>query len=387
MSLSRVFVSLFCSVVCAVDVSLAAEFQPNPNAGAGNVIVRGQFNGEIFGFDIDPNGREGLLSEAVVMSNGTIHAAVETFDQTSGAILAIVSETFMQSDYVTLGVVGNSIGLIESEDPVSLFHVKRRFRLLDPLGGHMFTSRWTPPLDRSHIVNQVKASQAAGTSDAAVYAIDVSTSATPIVFSANVAANTFGPIIPITDPIFTSEAPPIMVYDNERNQAILGHNFPSGFILPPRLGFANLTTGEFTMIKGQGLGVINGMAIDSPNNILCTTTSFNAGVQFYDFKNHIFLSKRMPGGGGQSSLAFGLEVVFDPINRFFLVAQPFSGTATSGSSIQVFDTAGNLVESIDGFNFQGGFNVLPIHIGLNPARRTGYVNGPDLTKALQSFTY
>ena len=82
------------------------------------------------------------------------------------------------------------------------------------------------------------------------------------------------------------------------------------------------------------------------------------------------------------------NIEFDPINKLFLVAQPFSdGQLNNGSSIHVFDLAGNLVESIDGLNFQGGDNVFPIHITLNPSHRVGFVNGPDLTTAIQSFRY
>jgi hypothetical protein len=152
----------------------------------------------------------------------------------------VVSKTFTQDDFVTLGVVENSIGLIEREESLGLFHVERRFEMMNPIDSNTFTGRWTPPLGRKLIINQVKSSQAAGTSEVAVY---------------------------------------------------------------------------------------------------------------------------------------------------FLIAQPFSGTAASGRSIQVSDTAGTLIESIDGLNFQGGFNVFPIHIALHPADRTGYVNGPDLTRRLQSFSY
>lgn len=151
--------------------SYAGEFQPNPNAGAGSVIVHGKFGGNIFGFDLDPNGTEGLLSEEVGMADGTIHAAVETFDQTTGEIIAVVSETFTHDDFITLGVGGNSVGLVEREEVLGLFHVKRRFEIINPLHSNTFTGRWTPPLDRKHIINQVKSSQVEGTSEVAVYAI------------------------------------------------------------------------------------------------------------------------------------------------------------------------------------------------------------------------
>ena len=56
-------------------------------------------------------------------------------------------------------------------------------------------------------------------------------------------------------------------------------------------------------------------------------------------------------------------------------------------SIHVFDLTANLAESIDGLNFQGGDNVFPVHITLNPNRRIGFVDGPDPTTAIQSFSY
>jgi hypothetical protein len=111
-------------------------------------------------------------------------------------------------------------------------------------------------------------------------------------------------------------------------------------------------------------------------------------VQFYTLSNFSGISVLLPGADPQTSTASGGDIEFDPINKLFLVAQEFfDGSLTDGSGIQVYDLAGNLVESIDGLNFQGGFNVFPIHITLNPSRRMGFVNGPDLTTAIQSFSY
>jgi hypothetical protein len=217
----------------------------------------------------------------------------------------------------------------------------------------------------------------------------VSTRVNPVVFSSNLADNTFGPLLEITNPDFTVEAPPVIAFDPPRNQVILGHDKPSEFILPPVIGFVDLTTGSFQEVTGLGLGVINGIAVDSDDGILCTDTSFDSAVQFYelsDFNGGI--SVLLPGADPQSSTASGADIEFDPVNKLFLVAQPFSdGKLDNGSSIQVYDLEGNLVESIDGLNFQGGDNVFPIHIALNPNRRTAFVNGPDLTTEIQSFTY
>lgn len=178
----------------------------------------------------------------------------------------------------------------------------------------------------------------------------------------------------------------MIAFDSERNLVILGHDQPSPFILPPRLGFVNLNSGRFEKIMGKGLGVINGIAVDSVDGVLCTTTSFDAQVQFYDLNTRTGSSIPLPGA--TDGLFAGQDVEFDPVNKLFLIAQTFSSTSSSdSSSIHVYDIAGNLLESINGFHFQGGFNVFPVHTTLNPSQRSGFVNGPDLTTAIQSFNY
>ena len=352
----------------------------------GSVIVHGKLGGLIFGFEIDPDGTEGLLCEAVPNFDGTVTAAVETFNQATGRIIRILGKTNTQDDLIAWTVAG-SVGLIEREKVKGLFTIKRTFSVIDPLSGNEINGNWTPPIDHKQIVNQVKPAFD-GSPNVAVYALSVSTSLNPVVFSSNLRDNTFGPAIEITDLNFTTEAPPVIAFDPIRNQAILGHDKPSPFIEPPLIGFVDLATGSFDVKTGLGLGVINGVAVDTEDGILCTDTSFDSAVQFYDLSDFSGISVLLPGADPQTSTASGGDIEFDSINKLFLVAQPFSdGQLNNGSSIQVYDLAGNLVESIDGLNFQGGFNVFPIHITLNPSRRMGFVNGPDLTTAIQSFNY
>lgn len=78
-------------------------------------------------FDIDHGGTECLLTEAQTLSNGNVLAAVETFDQKTGSILKVVIKTTSQDDFITLGVVGSSVGLIEREHVISFLHVQRTF--------------------------------------------------------------------------------------------------------------------------------------------------------------------------------------------------------------------------------------------------------------------
>jgi len=362
------------------------KFQPNPNAGPGDVIVHGKFGGNIFGFEIDPNGTEGLLCEAVGNPDGTVTAAVETFKQGTGKIIQVLTKTGTKDDFIARGVAG-SIGLVERERVRGPFDIKRVFQTIDPLSGNGMIERWTPPINSNQLVNQVKPALD-GSPNVAVYALSISTGVNPVVFTSNIGDNTFGQALEITDPNFTTEAPPIIAFDPVGNQVILGHDKPSPFILPPLVGFLDLATGSFDVKTGLGLGVINGVAVDSEDGILCTDTSFDSAAQFYNLSDFSGINVLLPGANPQTSTASGGDIEFDPINKLFLIAQTFShGSLTDGSSILVYDLAGNLVESIDGLNFQGGFNVFPVHISLNPSHRTGFVNGPDLTTAIQSFTY
>src|SRR6266566_7616038 len=144
--ISAVVLGLFCFAGLSPRVAQANDFQPNPAAGtAGSVIVQDKFGGQILGFDIDQAGDEGVLSEYRDLDNGNVLAAVETFSQTTGRIIKVIVKTQRHDDFVTLGVVGSSVGLVEREHPVSR-NVVRTFILLNPLSLNQVTGRWTPPV-------------------------------------------------------------------------------------------------------------------------------------------------------------------------------------------------------------------------------------------------
>src|SRR5271166_925554 len=117
--ITAIFFCAFCAL-SVVTFAQSDEFQPKPATEAATVIVQSKFGGQIFGFDIDQNGTEGVLSEAQTLPSGQVLAAVETFDQQTGVILKVVQETKTQDDFVTMGVVGNSVGLVEREHVMGL---------------------------------------------------------------------------------------------------------------------------------------------------------------------------------------------------------------------------------------------------------------------------
>jgi len=358
----------------------SSEFEPDPQAGPGQVVVHSKFGGQIFGFDIDQNGSEGLLSESQLLPNGKYLAAVETFSQKTGKILGVEAETQTLDDFVTMGVFGTSVGLVEHEHVQGIYVVSRTFNTLNPLSGNKIDGIWNPPIGKEHIIMPGGVSRTQGVPNVGVFAYDNSGSFIPYVFSSNVAANTFGPVVDITDSFDFGSVPPQLGYDSTTNQAILGGG-PGCFGCLPVIGLVDLTNATFTTFTGIGFGFVNGLAVDSDDGVFCTTTEDDAGVEFYSVALQAGIdAEELPGSGGNQYFS-GADVEFDPVHKLFLVAQPISSSAPTGSTIYVYDINGNLKETLNGFSF----TAVPMHIALHPSARSGYVDGPF--GELQSFTY
>jgi hypothetical protein len=371
-------------VLCgAAALCQANKSQPGRAVGPGQVIVHSKFGGQIYGFDVDQNSAGGLLSEGQLLSNGNVLAAVETFDQTTGDIINVVAKTETQDDFVTMGIVGMSVGLVEQEQVQGGFVVNRIFKSLEakkPKGN------WTPPIGSEHIVMPGGVSRNQGEPYNAVFAYDNSGNFIPYVFGTDVAKNTFGPVVQVTDSYNFGSVPPPMALDTATKQAILGGG-DGCFGCRPVIGLVNLTTSTFSEFTGTGFGFVNGIAVDSADGIFCTTTEDDANVEFYNLATQQGTSAVLPGSGSQQFYS-GADVEYDSINRLFLIAQPNSSSAPSGSTIYVYSTNGTLEETLNGFDFANASGVIGIHIALHPSQRSGYVDGPESAgNALQSFTY
>jgi hypothetical protein len=369
--------SIFC-------FSMAHRATAQATTGAGNLLVHSKFGGQIFGFDIDQNGTEGVLSESQTLNNGKVVSAVETFDQKTGKILKVLIKTETQDDFITRGIVGNSVGLVEREHLISFLHVKRTFRTINPIGAGKFTGLWTPPFQKDDLISQVSRSQ--GVPNVAVFAFKNGGDLHSFVFSSNVTANTSGPFITLTDPRLSFfNSIPVMAYDSAHNRAVFAA-FDHSPLNPPAIGLVDLSTGKQTVFTGVGVGRPNGIAVDSGTGIACTTTTNDNGVQFYNLSKHTGISETLPGANNPGQ--FGSEVAVDPMNHLFFVAQERSSTQANSSAIYVYDEKGNLKQTFNGFNFNETFNITPTHIALNPGQRSGFVDGPDPgVTDIQSFTY
>ncbi|MGB7861836.1 MAG: hypothetical protein WCF74_00450 [Candidatus Sulfotelmatobacter sp.] len=358
--------------------------------GAGTTIVHSKFGGQIFGFDVDQNGAEGVLSENKLLANGNVLAAVETFDQKTGKILKVVSETENQDNFLTQGIQGTSVGLVEQEIVTGLYVTDRIYDVMDPLKSNAITGTWTPPLANDDIIIGLSRNQAS-TTTAVLYFENDGNNFSSFVFGSNVGANTFEPVVNLTNPIFGFNEAPQVAYDSVTNQAVVASSNGEVGGPPPVFALVDLTTGvvnTFNGIPGPPpfrQGSINGLAVDSEDGIACTTTEVDFRVEFYDLKTETGFAVVLPGATGQ--IESGSDVEYDPIHKLFFVAQSVSSTA-AWSSIQVYNTKGKLVESLNGFSFSNAFNVVGTHIALNPSNRSGYVDGPDSgVTEIQSFTY
>ena len=387
-----IFTVVALCVLFSVSFSRAAAGQAQASArpiGPTGVLVHSKFGGQIFGHDLDQNGTEGLFSEYATLPNGEGVAATETFDQATGKILNVVDAVEGADNFVTMGVVGTSVGLVEREHVTGIYVTKRIYKELNPLSANKFNNVWKAPLVAEQIIVGISRTQSTPTT--AVLAFDNNNSFTTFVFGTDVAANRFGQMITLTDSTFQFANTPQVGYDSATNEAVVAASEGTVGGPAPQIALVNLTTGvvtQFTGILGPPLyhqGFINGLAVDSEDGIAVTTTELDFRVEFYNLAEQSGFAVVLPGANGQ--IQSGTDVEYDPVNKLFFVAQSSSSTAP-GSSIQVYDIHGNLVESLNGFSFSDAFNVIGTHITLNPATRTGYVDGPDggVTE-LQQFNY
>lgn len=394
-NLSQCFQICTLALACLIQVTVptrseaqsAIEVKP---VGPGKILVHSKFGGQIFGFDIDQNGTEGVLSESQLLSNGNDLAAVETFDQATGKILKVVSAIQSADDYLTLGITAGSVGLVEREHVQGIYVVKRYYGELNPLSGNKFTKLWTPPLTGDDIIIGISRNQNSSTT-AVLYFQNTGNDFNSSVFGSDVAANTFQPVVTLSDTVFGFDNEPTVGYDSSTNQAVVAASDGTVGGPAPQIALVDLTTGvvnQFTGILGPPpfhQGTINGLAVDSEDGIAVTTTELDFRVEFYNLATQTGFAVALPNATGQ--IQSGTDVEYDPVNKLFFVAQEVSSTG-SGSSIQVYNTQGQLVESLNGFNFSDASNVIGTHIALNPTTRSGYVDGPNPgVTEIQSFTY
>jgi hypothetical protein len=356
----------------------------NTLKGPGTVIVHPALGGTIFGFDVDQNGTEGLLSEAI--GSGECPYATETFDQKTGKIIKVVRKgksAGCGDDDVTWGIVGSSVGLVEHQHSPTFDHLEMSFPVLNPLDGNQVTGLWVTPEKKTAEIWGVSRNQSTPMNAFQVY--DFSTMLF-YVYGSDVAKNTFGPVIQI------GSYPGIIGLNTKTNTAVVlasdGNDFGASYV-----NQVDLTSGKVKTFLGIGSGQVMGLAVDSEDDIAVTTTFVDTGVEFYDLKKQTGFEVILPFiPENCDNACTGVDVEYDPIHKLFLVAQPISSQQQNSnfSTIYVYNRKGTLLETLNGLNFvTQRFDVFPVHMAIHPSERSGFV---DVTNslgvgAIQSFTY
>jgi hypothetical protein len=343
------------------------------------VIVHAALGGQILGYDVDQNGSEGVLSEWYLENNGQAFFAIETFNQKTGKVKIVkkIQQPVYAGDFVTLGVVGTSIGLVERQysDP---YIYKTDYELLNPLSGNKVSGVWKPGLSKvdNHVWG-ISESQVSSTTAVLGYNINTFQS---FVFGASVATNTSGPLTRLTDEAFNNANYPVIAMDVSTNQAVVAAG-GGGLIGTPELAIVDLTKGGFSEFTGLGEGETNGIAVDSADGIACTSTEEDWNIEFYDLANETGFEEGLEGA--TSDINSGGDIQFDAVNKLFLIDQQVCAGQENGTCIQVYDTQGNWVETTSVID--QGFG----HIAFNPNTRTGFLwlNDNGKFDELQSFTY
>ena len=364
------------ALVCLCCISSSPAAAQKPSVGPGKVVVHTAFGGDILGYDIERNGTEGILAEA-----GGSAVAVETFDQATGKILKVVTQQKnTNNDFVTLGIFGSNVGLVEEEITPGQFVNKRVYRTMNPINGGKFTGKWTPPFTKSDIVFERATSQGSPVTPV-LYFDNQSNDFSSLLISTNVAANTFGKPFTIPDSIFDFTGAPVLAYDTQTNQAVLGGS-NGCFGCATEIGLVDLATNDFTEFAGLGFGFVNGIAVDSSTGIVCTTTEDDFSVEFYNLATQTGFIEPLKDADNQ--IFSGGDVEFDPIHKLFLIGQEFSSVdPAGGSSILVYDEKANFIEAVNNLKLPAS----PAYMALHPSKRTGYVIVTPALTELQSFTY
>ena len=364
------------ALVCLCCISSSPAAAQKPSVGPGKVVVHTAFGGDILGYDIERNGTQGILAEA-----GGSAVAVETFDQATGKILKVVTQQKnTNNDFVTLGIFGSNVGLVEEEITPGQFVNKRVYRTMNPTNGGKFTGKWTPPFTKNDIVFERATSQGSPVTPV-LYFDNQSNDFSSLLISTNVAANTFGKPFTIPDPIFDFTGAPVLAYDTQTNQAVLGGS-NGCFGCATEIGLVDLATNDFTEFAGLGFGFVNGIAVDSSTGIVCTTTEDDFSVEFYNLATQTGFIEPLKDADNQ--IFSGGDVEFDPIHKLFLIGQEFSSVdPAGGSSILVYDEKGNFIEAVNNLKLPAS----PAYMALHPSKRTGYVIVTPALTELQSFTY
>ena len=374
------FLALSASFAVLAALCSAAQAKPHHPVGLGKVLTS-KDGGQIFGFDINQSGDDGVLASSLDVGTQDVLVSVETFDQNTGKITrSFAKYQGTRNGYAMDGIFAGDVALVTHYvTPKGSIFAKRNYEVMNPVTANKFTCAWTPPIKNVDI--QLAAdNQAASTS--VVYVIELDRQDAPELLVSNVAANTFSNVIPV-DQKFSLGTIPQLAQFTAANQAVLASSPDGGKRggAPPLNGLVDLSTGKLTTFNGynNGLyhaGLVNGLAVDPNTGVAATTTELNSQVEFYDLNKKTGITfVQLPCTNDTDQLNSGTTITNDPVNKLFLVTDLNYCDGSQGAAIVVYDESGNLIETITGLNPEIGFAVGQPPPRINPGKRMGWAFG------------
>lgn len=358
-------------------------------AGLGRVLTT-RSGGQIFGFDIDQAGNDGVLASSVDLPGGGRLATVETFDQDSGRITRTVTrEPGNASEYGVDGIFAGDVALLTHyvTPPGSIF-AKRFYQTMDPVSARQINGTWTPPLKD---VDVLMASTDQSAAETVLFVIELKRGDRPSLVVTDIAADA-SRAIPLDPSLFGIGNSVHLAQYTAANKALLALSPDAGTVRgrAPVIALVDLDTGALDRFDGYNngffhAGFVNGLAVDPETGIAAVTTELNSQVGFYDLNTKTGIKAvQLPCTTNTDQVHSGANIAVDPVNKLFLVTETTHCDGRQGSAIVVYDEAGNLVETIVGFNFAIG-EPAP---ALNPSKRMGWAfSGPAGFSQLQQFFY
>ena len=363
--------------------------EPGTAVGLGRVLTT-RDGGQVFGFDINQNGDDGVLASAQTRPGGRELVSVETFDQDSGRITkSVVRELGTTHEYGVDGIFAGDVALLTHYvTPKGSIYPKRFYQVMDPVAARQINGTWTPPINDIDVLMAGTDQSAAET---VLFVIELKRGDRPNLVVTDIAANT-SRAIPL-DPVLFGVADSVhLAQYTAANQAVLALSLDAGTVrgAPPLIVQVDLSTGATSQFSGfnNGFfhsGFVNGLAVDPETGIAATTTELNSQVEFYDLDTMTGIKAvQLPCTTDTDQVHSGSNIAVDPVNKLFLVTETTYCDGNHGSAIVVYDEAGNLIETIAGFNFAIG-EPAPV---LNPSKRMGWAfSGPAGFSQLQQFFY
>ncbi len=363
--------------------------RPNHKVGLGKILSTSD-GGEIYGFDIDQNGTDGVLASAqTISSGGELLVSMQTFNQDTGKI----TKTFarykgLRNSYGVDGIFDGDVALVTHYvTPKGTIYARRVYDVMNPVTAGKFTGSWTPPVKD---IDVLQASTDHASSTTSLFAIELKHNDQPIVVVSDVAANTFSNVIKLDPNLFGLGNGPQFGQYTAATEAVAALSPDGGRVggAAPVNVLIDLTSGKTAQFTGYnngpfGAGYVNGMAVDPNTGVEATTTELNAQVEFYNLNTQTGINAvQLPCSGSASQSSSGAGIAVDAVNKLFLVTEPFYCNGSQGSALVVYDEGGNLVETIAGF----GFAIAEPAPAINPTKRMGWAFGPHFNQ-LQQFYY